>query len=130
MGTIQTILSKSPPEILYHYTSQDGLLGIVKTRTIWASKIQYLSDSQEFALALDLARVALNERQSAGSSSSESELIIRMIADIERKEMVNICVCSFSEEGDMLSQWRGYCSPGPGFALGFKSTILQSLAGR
>jgi hypothetical protein len=44
--------------------------------------------------------------------------------------MVNVCVCSFSEEGDLLSQWRGYCSPGPGFALGFKSTTLQLLANR
>jgi hypothetical protein len=130
METIQRVLSKSPPEILYHYTSQDGLLGVVQSKTIWASKIQYLSDSQEFALALDLARHALERRRSADLSSSETELVTRMTADIERKERVNICVCSFSEEGDLLSQWRAYCSPGPGFSLGFKSGTLRSLADR
>jgi hypothetical protein len=150
METIQRVLSKSPSRFLYHYTSQDGLLGVVKSKTIWASKIQYLSDSQEFALALDLARRALERRQSAGLSSSETALVTEMTDDIkrmtddikgmtvdlemtdyiQRKERVNICVCSFSEEGDLLSQWRAYCSPGPGFALGFKPGTLRSLADR
>ena len=49
-----------PPEILYHYTSQAGLIGMLHTKTIWASKIHYLNDSKEFALALKLARDELD----------------------------------------------------------------------
>lgn len=128
METIKRILRRSPPEILYHYTSQEGLLEIVKTKTIWASKIQYLSDSQEFALALNLARNVLRKRQSAGSSSLESELITGMISGIEGKKGVNICVCAFSGAEDSLGQWRAYCFAGPGFAVGFKSERLRSLA--
>ena len=29
-------------------------------------------------------------------------------------------ICSFSENGDLLSQWRGYCPDGEGYAIGFK----------
>ena len=49
------------PEILYHYTSQTGLIGMLNTETIWASKIRYLNDSKEFALALELASDELDE---------------------------------------------------------------------
>jgi hypothetical protein len=47
--------NSDPAEILYHYTSQDGLIGMLNEKTIWASKIHYLNDSKEFALALELA---------------------------------------------------------------------------
>ena len=32
---------------LYHYTSIGGLLGIVKTKVIWATQVQYLNDMHE-----------------------------------------------------------------------------------
>lgn len=35
-----------------------------------------------------------------------------------------VFVCSFLEEGDLLTQWKGYCSPGPGFSIGFTKKIL------
>ena len=31
-----------PTQTLYHYTSIDGLQGIVDSRSIWATEIQYL----------------------------------------------------------------------------------------
>jgi hypothetical protein len=37
-------------------------------------------------------------------------------------------VCSFSGEGDLLSQWRGYCPNGSGFSLGFKFSKLKECA--
>jgi Protein of unknown function (DUF2971) len=37
-----------------------------------------------------------------------------------------VCVASFSEVGDALSQWRGYCPNGAGYSLGF---VTQDLVG-
>ncbi|MGA0600810.1 DUF2971 domain-containing protein [Caulobacter sp. KR2-114] len=38
-----------------------------------------------------------------------------------------IFAASFTENGDLLSQWRGYCPPGQGVSLGFNpSRILQA----
>jgi hypothetical protein len=40
---------------------------------------------------------------------------------------LDIFVCSFSENGDLLSQWRGYCPPnGNGFSIGFDSRLLEN----
>jgi hypothetical protein len=34
-----------PPDPLYHYTTQAGLLSIIKTGELWATKVQYMNDS-------------------------------------------------------------------------------------
>jgi len=38
-------------------------------------------------------------------------------------------VASFTEEGDLLSQWRGYCPKG-GFSIGFHFDLLAQIAKR
>jgi Protein of unknown function (DUF2971) len=107
------------PEILCHYTSQTGLKGMLNEKTIWASKIHYLNDSKEFALALKLARDEVTERINAAPSKvgcSHLELLQDTIYTIEG---VNTCVCCFSKRGDALSQWRGYGGGDAGFSVGF-----------
>ena len=66
MPTIKTIAAsvfadktELPPR-LYHYTSQEGLLGILSSKTLWATRIQYLNDSTEFAYTLALLQKAFN----------------------------------------------------------------------
>ena len=36
-----------PREVLYHYTNQDGLLGILRSRCIWCTDIRFLNDSRD-----------------------------------------------------------------------------------
>ena len=38
----------------------------------------------------------------------------------------NTCVFSLSEQGDLLSQWRGYSSSLGGYSIGFKKDLLAS----
>ena len=38
---------RRPPEVLYHYTTLQGLMGIVKSNRIWASNAHYLNDVNE-----------------------------------------------------------------------------------
>ena len=35
MASVKDILSRRPPEILFHYTGQEGLLGIIGKKEIW-----------------------------------------------------------------------------------------------
>lgn len=35
------------PTVLYHYTSQVGLLGILQKKELWATQIQYLNDCED-----------------------------------------------------------------------------------
>src|SRR5229473_5273124 len=49
-------LQQPIPEFLYHYTSQDGLLGIIESRSLWATNISYMNDATEFGLSVRLIR--------------------------------------------------------------------------
>lgn len=54
--TYESLLNEKPDnEILYHYTDQNGLCGIIVSKKVWATNIYYLNDSEEFKAAADLA---------------------------------------------------------------------------
>jgi hypothetical protein len=48
-------LHRTPTRTIYHYTGQEGLLGIGNKREIWASHAQYLNDQLEFKYAVGIA---------------------------------------------------------------------------
>src|SRR5258707_3515022 len=124
----QDITGETPPEFLYHYTSQEGLIGIITRRCIWASKIHYMNDSEEFSMALRLAKAELKKR-----SETEKEGYLRFrlkdfCYQIRQIKDINVCVCSFSAKDDSLSQWRAYSREGAGYAIGFKTKKLSKVA--
>ncbi|MBI3169743.1 MAG: DUF2971 domain-containing protein [Chloroflexi bacterium] len=73
-------------------------------------------------------------------SSSLTNKEVRFLEDMEKDfEDINtqlnqsfdgIYVCSFSEEGNQLSQWRGYCPEMGGFSLGFNfdSSLIELIS--
>lgn len=68
----------------------------------------------------------LNEQntRSGEASSPRTEALNRMLDGISLSpEHINVCVCSFSEDGDSLSQWRAY-GGSSGFAIGFSGEVL------
>lgn len=136
-------LKNPAPSILYHYTSQQGLLAIIDSKTIWATNIYYLSDSSEYEYAAKLIQDVIREYLITPPGSSPSlaagiplptkitpEMLEQMLLESIRGVIsllttrYRIYVCSFSEEGDQLSQWRGYCPNGNGFSLGFAISPL------
>src|ERR1035437_10348273 len=52
------------PEVLYHYTSPAGFLGIIDSKTIWATGAEHLNDSQEVLHAIKIAQGLLPEFES------------------------------------------------------------------
>lgn len=133
---------KNPiPSILYHYTTQKGLLEIVDTKTIWATDIFYLNDSLEYEYAAKLIQDVIDEylvnSQSPPARTVDTSLARKVTPEKLQQLMLEstkkgissltrfrIYVCSFTEEGDQLSQWRGYCPNGNGFSLGFETSHL------
>lgn len=108
--------------IFYHYTSQQGLIGILKNREIWATHIQYLNDSSEFQYAVKLAKDMLKNRNDA-IGRDLSKLVEELFLD---PKIPDIFVTSFSALQDDLGQWRAYCPKLGGFNIGFdKKTILS-----
>lgn len=94
---------------LYHYTSLDGFMGIVRSRSFWASDIRYMNDSSEYRLAFELGKPKL-------STGTVDSIVAKMI---QKLEIAPIYIVSLSEKSDDLGQWRGYTPNGIGvcFAL-------------
>jgi|WetSurMetagenome_2_1015567.scaffolds.fasta_scaffold00408_21 hypothetical protein len=52
---------KKIEELLWHYTTQEGLIGIVNSGKFWATNIFYLNDSTEYIYAVKLICNVINE---------------------------------------------------------------------
>lgn len=127
-----------PDKIVFHYTTLDGLLGITESASMWGTNILYLNDASEFSYAKELFSNELrgfretNAGSMKGAESEKSweyyffEFLELNINKLLPSEHFSFFVCSFSEESDLLSQWRGYCKNGSGYSLGFALNSLQS----
>lgn len=132
MATDHALLSllgsggSTPPPILNHYTSMQGLLSIVETGRIRASHVRYLNDGSEIATMWKVVLGRLRERLASVKSTEENAYLSEVIRLAESRPLSNEFVASFSEKGDDLSQWRSYCPSGAGFSIGFPSSAIRS----
>jgi hypothetical protein len=127
---IKNLSSKRTPRILYHYTSGSGLIGILKSKSIWATSIRFLNDSTEYSLALKIAQAVIQNRIESARNNFDRGLYNVLKARLAGEEgHGEVYVSSFTEKGDQLSQWRAYSPPSGGFAIGFKSKSLTDLTG-
>jgi hypothetical protein len=62
-ATFEELQTGSPPDPLYHYTGQEGLLGIISTGQLRATKIQYMNDSTELGRAINLAHKEIKKHE-------------------------------------------------------------------
>lgn len=118
------------PSTLYHYTTQDGLLGILKKSEIWATDILYLNDAAEFNPFLNLIKKEIQKIIRSKSKKEDKELFKQLFDNSKELDKFQIFVCSFSVDGDLLSQWRSYCPDNNGFSIGFEYTQLKNIAER
>jgi hypothetical protein len=107
------------PQILYHYTSADGLTGILSSRSLWLTDLRYMNDLSELQYARDLitARIQIRE-QAASLTEVQRAFLSRVTPTFDRPDR-NIFAASFCEERNLLSQWRAYRGRGGGYAIGF-----------
>jgi len=135
MWIVETVLplELQPPARLYHYTSQSGLVGILGSKKLWSTRIQFLNDSREFVYTLELWNEAIEAARKSLRTENE-ETVIGGALDALRKGLAStktipIHVACFSEDGDSLSQWRGYGRGKGSFSIGFQSEQLVAAAG-
>jgi hypothetical protein len=119
----QVILRALPSGHFYHYTRNSGFLGIVGSRSLFATQIQYQNDGREWRIGLKRLRKA------AGPEPHDhpTRLLLSALAG-PSVSTTNIFVCSLTTRGDLLSQWRGYCGPGDGLSVGFSPDAIQHMA--
>ena len=74
---LKDVLWQQPSGTLYHYTTQEGLLGIIKNKEIWATQTQYLNDAREYRHAIDVATSEIDKRL-VNAASDESKILLDM----------------------------------------------------
>ena len=114
------LVTASPPT-LSHYTTGEGLKGILESGKIWATHYRYLNDFTEFDHGRQLVQAAIDEAQSA-SKQLITKLMLQFITVMlnQESEEMNYYIACFCETPDLLSQWRGYGGRGVAYSLNIK----------
>jgi hypothetical protein len=120
------------PNVLYHYTSADGLIGILTSKSIWLTDLRYMNDLSELQYSRELVGRRLAARAETTSLIElQREFIRRVSTSFDPFSLGNsVFSASFCEDGNLLSQWRAYRGRGGGYAIGFDFFHLLRLLSR
>lgn len=134
------------PKILYHYTSEAGLKGIVsppswdfhspaldRAAQLWASDVRYMNDVKE--LLFGAVPLVQRLRAAAADSATPPGLVptLAWLADVFSNEDVlswdlKCYAASLTEAGDQMTQWQSYAGGTGGYAIGFSWDALAEHA--
>ncbi|HEV2095936.1 MAG TPA: DUF2971 domain-containing protein, partial [Chthoniobacterales bacterium] len=125
-------------DVVYHYTDQNGIKGILETQELWCTHIAYMNDASEHGFAEKLMLDALKSL----AESTDAEPRMRDLAkrakdfwkgwttpnakqeEIFQSPIRGDYIGSFSKESDDLSLWRAYSITGSRFSIGFRTDFL------
>ena len=128
------------PDVLYHYCSVDTMLKIIQNSCIWLSDANKMNDKEElryFACQMnELVSKLLDKHQREFDSNLINEtrkILNKHISSIFSGSAYIVrnsrhYICCFSENGDLLSQWRAYGNDGKGVAIGFNARLLAKFS--
>ncbi len=113
--------------LIFHYTTVDGLRGIIERNYLQASSAYFLNDSSEITYGSRVVCDALKEWQSK-NRYRRAPLAIQLARELQElfardvpgeTRMRPVYVACFCEDDNLLSQWRAYGQAG-GYSLGFR----------
>ena len=125
-------------KILYHYCNTQKMYGIMSGRQLRMSDITKSNDYNEvymfFPGIIDAMRDAYYKNPfpfefDGKTNEIGMSMLFQLAYDYFRIEfdkggVTNFVIC-FCEEGDKLSQWRGYADNGRGVSIGFSEQELR-----
>jgi hypothetical protein len=121
---------RGEPTHLAHYTTADGLRGIIQNGNLWATSVYYLNDSSEIEYGCQLlceilTRAIAEESRDPVSKNifEEARKAFEPSGEMERLIRRTYVAC-FCETDNLLSQWRTYGQSG-GYAISFPLRDLR-----
>src|SRR4051794_16102409 len=105
----------APPEILWHYTNGDGLVGIADGQTLWCSEYRHLNDVAEVSTFAVRMQKHLRDELRHHLSADDVE---RIVNGSDLYASWNAYICSFCSDADRNEHWHQYARKA-GYALGF-----------
>ncbi|MEL7106669.1 MAG: DUF2971 domain-containing protein [Pseudomonadota bacterium] len=119
-----------PPKYLYHYTNLGGTIGILTSRSIWATDCLAMNDSREATEVLRVLEHTI-ENQFFRIGVKDQGWFHSLAIELRKVQALRgSCIVSFSEHSDDLAQWRAYGGNGAGVAIGILNSALSDLSNR
>ena len=110
------------PKTLYHYCRTSIFHKIIDEKKIRLSSLSLSNDSTEGKL---IGRILENLSNKNSLSDTKKKRLLEIINSIEHHyDGIGFCL---SEDGDLLSQWRGYADDGKGVSIGFSKDFLEKI---
>lgn len=100
INSVGELFSSEPPQRLYHYTTAEGLRGIVESKILWATDVRYLNDPLEFNHGLQEVWESFRK----GNPHTYGGLLEEVNDTLERqRQLREVYVTCFCEVDDLLS---------------------------
>lgn len=126
--------------MVYHYCDMNTFNSIITNGNLRICDITKSNDSMEILwitryieeIFNDVFQEEQKKTQYFGNeydSKIYNDLLTHYIDDFfkEEQRIYSFYACCFSEEGDLLSQWRGYADDGNGVSIGFDESIISKI---
>ncbi|QDK44606.1 hypothetical protein DOM22_05245 [Bdellovibrio sp. ZAP7] len=114
------------PSVLYHYTSCETFLNILKNQSLWLTHAYYTNDASEFSHGMNLFIGCLDGL----IQFNFQQIFIDRMKEFMAKESKNPSLAPYifclTENKDQLSQWRGYGDFGSGVSIGLKTSDIEA----
>jgi hypothetical protein len=115
------------PARVFHYTSGQGLIGILESGTLRATQIACMNDAKELTHSADELNKVIDERRAAGKLGADADFILtkmqKQLLD-SGAETSGAFIACFTEQEDDLSQWRAYGGGEGGYAIEFDAQAI------
>lgn len=122
-----------PKDLIFHYTNDIGLKGILESGQLRMTDINSLNDPSELRHGLFRAKKIFDTVELSEPFKTQVNKYTETIGNEplefgrDKFNFVNMYTCSFSLDGNDLGQWRAYANNGCGFALGFDADALEEI---
>lgn len=126
------------PNVIYHYCTIDAMLSILQNNCLWMCDLEKTNDKTELKYFYEQMSKIFDDFARKYKSQYGNKLVkVQAVLKKAIEELYNRTayikqisksyVCCFSEDADLLSQWRGYGADGNGVAIGFNAKLLSKL---
>ena len=120
-------LKDKEAKLVYHYTDDKGLWGILSSGKFWINSVFNLNDPSEITHGVSIACQVFSHL-AAQLSTLEVDFVEKFTSLTRQglRDVAKFYALSFSFDYDDLAPWRSYANDGRGFALGLNKKKIES----
>ena len=127
VGSYSSDLIFGVKQQLFHYTDLSGFQSIVANHDLWLSHLRYSNDEEEMVHGQRLVMEVIEDQRKAQPSPERIAFLDSVRQELSQQ--VDVYICCFCLQDDLLSQWRGYGANGSGVSIMIDPNEFEWLTG-